>query len=342
MRYLSFFVITFMLSACGESELKNSKPNVTKEAINTDNFISGALTTAPVIVDCTLSGGTQTTCYRLTIAGAPADPETSPEGPYCPQNISSSKEEGGTWIDGKGTVYNVDGKFIENLSTLYKDKEWQMYDIKTGKVTIISGARGCEVAGDPRPIPGVNNFCLECPLEELDGGIKKTVFIPTNPVSTHKPTQIRGRENTGIALNGVLLGPPAPLDMILSSHTLGVFDQCGGHANPHEGYHYHAANGCSEVDIEKDDHSPMIGYALDGYAIYAKTDKSTIEAEGLDECGGETDQIRGYHYHASAPGKNQILGCYMGEKGYFEEESQSGQPRPEMNDNGLRDRPLDE
>lgn len=54
-----------------------------------------------------------------------------------------------------------------------------------------------------------------------------------------------------------------------------------------------------------------------GYAIYAKTEKSTVETTGLDECGGETDDVRGYHYHASARGKNQIFGCYMGEKGSF-------------------------
>ena len=295
-------------------------------AVDPSLFIEGAIVGDVETVDCTLSGGTKTTCYRITIAGAPADPDTSPEGPFCPPTIKSGAEEGGTWIDGKGTVYDVDGKFIENLATLYKDKEWQMYNVKTGKVTIITSARGCEVAGNPRPIPGFNNFCLECPLEEIGGGIHKTVLIPTTPVPAAKPTEIRGRSNTGVTLNGVLLGPPAPLAMILSSHSLGVFDDCGAHANPHEGYHYHAANGCSELGIQKDGHSPMIGYALDGYAIYAKKDKSTVEAIGLDECGGETDDVRGYHYHASAPGKNQIFGCYMGEKGSFEGEPEGGGP----------------
>ncbi|MEL0657841.1 hypothetical protein V6255_01715 [Psychromonas arctica] len=127
-------------------------------------------------------------------------------GLYCPPNIASNEDQGETWIDGKGTVYKVDGKFIANLSTLYKNKQWQMYDIKTGKVTIISGARGVEVAGDPPLIPGFNNFYLECSLDEINGGIKKTVFIPTKPVLTSKPTQIKGRDNTGIALNAVLLG----------------------------------------------------------------------------------------------------------------------------------------
>jgi len=116
-------------------------------------FIEGALIGDVKTVDCTLSGGTKTRCYQMTIAGAPADPETSPEGPYCPPTIKSTAEEGGTWIDGKGIIYDVDGPFIENLATLYKDDEWQMYDKETGKITVINGARGCEVAGNPRPIP---------------------------------------------------------------------------------------------------------------------------------------------------------------------------------------------
>ena len=286
-------------------------------SLDTSLFAEGAIIGDIETVDCTLSGGTETTCYQFTIAGAPADPETSPAGPFCPQNINATAKEGGSWLDGKGTFYDVDGKFIENLSTLYEDDQWQMHDPETGEITVITGAYGCEVAGDPRADPGYNNFCLECLLEDIDGGVERTVMIPTTPVPSEKPTRIRGRDNTGVALNGVLFGPPAPLDLILSSYTLGLFDDCGGHTNPHEGYHYHAANGCSELGIQPDGHTPMIGYALDGYAIYAKTDKNDIEAVGLDECGGETDDVRGYHYHASAPGKNEIFGCYMGEQGSF-------------------------
>lgn len=339
---LSFFAIACSDKAANDEVTSNKADSTTPaltastpakssktHAVDPSLFLEGALVGEVETVDCTLSGGTKASCYRMTIAGGPADPETSPEGPYCPPTITSGADEGGTWIDGKGTVYNVDGKFIENLATLYKDTEWQMYDVTTGKATIISGARGCEVAGDPRPIPGFNNFCLECPLEELDGGVQKTVLIPKIPVPAAKPTAVAGRSNLGIALNGVLLGPPAPLDMILASHSLGVFDDCGAHANPHEGYHYHAANGCSEVVKQDDGHSAMIGYALDGYPLYAKSDKTTIEAEGLDGCGGETDDVRGYHYHASAPGMNQIFSCFKGEKGSFEgEEEGAGGPPP--------------
>lgn len=328
-KLLPILAVSLLACACSEKTTSNESHLTTTAAVGSVDpslFAKGAIVGDVETVDCTLSGGSKTTCYRLTIAGAPADADTSPEGPSCPPSIESTAAEGGTWIDGEGTVYQVDGKFIENLATLYKDKEWQMYDLATGKVTIISGARGCKVAGDPRPIPGFNNFCLECRLEYIGGGIEKTVLIPATPVPATEATAIRGRDNVGIALNGVLLGPPAPLEMILSSHTLGVFDDCGGHANPHEGYHYHAANGCSEIGIQQDGHSPMIGYALDGYAIFAKTDKTSKATSGLDECGGETDEVRGYHYHASAPGNNQIFGCYMGERGSFEKQFEPAAP----------------
>ncbi|RBW46600.1 hypothetical protein DS885_07470 [Psychromonas sp. B3M02] len=336
-------ILTSLVAGCSEPD-SLIKDNATTDSSQEQQKASEQLINAPVdlslfadgaivgdveTVECTLSGGTETSCYRITIAGAPADPDSSPEGPYCPPTIESSAEEGGTWIDGEGTVYQVDGEFIKNLSTLYKDKKWQMYDINTGEVIVIDGAKGCEVAGDPRPIPGFNNFCLSCSLEDLEGGIQKTVLIPKVPVPLTEPNAINGRSNTGIALNGVLFGPPAPLDMILSSYTLGVLDDCGAHANPHEGYHYHSANGCSEIGIQEDGHSAMIGYALDGYAIYAKTDKGSIESDGLDACGGETDSIRGYHYHASAPGTNQIFGCFMGETGYFEGEEGRPERGPE-------------
>ena len=330
-KFLFALAIPFLVYACSEDRTPEKKVNTKKNNITAKQvgivdpslFLDGALIGSAETVGCTLSGGTQTTCYRLTIAGAPADKDTSPEGPYCPPHIDSTAEDGGTWIDGKGTLYEVDGKFIENLATLYNDTKWQMFDPETGEVIVIDGARGCEVAGDPRPPEGLNNFCLECPLEEMGGGINRTVLIPTTPVPATTATKIKGRENTGVALNGVLLGPPAPLEMILGSHTLGLFDDCGGHANPREGYHYHAANGCSEVGIQQDGHAAMIGYALDGYGIYAQSDKSNAHPSGLDECGGETDEVRGYHYHASAPGNNQFIGCFMGEKGSFEK-----QPKP--------------
>jgi len=213
---------------------------------HSEQFAEGALVNNATIEPCTLSGGTETTCYRLSIVGAPANADFK-DGPYCPPNIDSPASEGGLWIDGRGSVYNVDGEFIKNLSTLYNDDHWQMYDTETGDVTVIEGAEGCAVAGNPRNAPSHDNFCLECPLSEIGGGIEQTVLIPTHPEPLESPDRIGRRGNVGVALNGVLIGPPAPIKFILSTYTIGVFDACGGHTNPHEGYHYQAAVGCAEI-----------------------------------------------------------------------------------------------
>jgi len=69
---------------------------------------------------------------------------------------------------------------------------------------------------------------------------------------------------------------------------------------------------------QADGHAPMIGYAIDGFGIYALLDKNGKEPIGLDECGGHVDDIRGYHYHAGAPGGNQIIKCLHGVPGYIE------------------------
>ncbi len=330
-----------MLSGCSNDSTDSNTDSSTNSSTGEDTdstisavdvdptlFVDGALTEEFTTEDCTLSNGTETTCYRITIAGSPAD--NSAVGPYCPPSIDSTAEEGGTWIK-DNEIYDVDGDFIVGLSTFYNDESWKMYDGETRAVTIIDGAYGCEVAGNPENTTGTDNFCLECNLEFIDGGVERTMLIPVTPVFEGAADANFGNDNIGIALNGVLLGPPAPLELIVSSLTLGVFDDCGGHANPHEGYHYHAANGCSEIGGQSDGHSAMIGYALDGYGVFARLDEEGNEPTGLDQCGGVTDDIRGYHYHASVPGANQIIGCFMGAKGYDDngDEGGPGGPPPE-------------
>ena len=61
----------------------------------------------------------------------------------------------------------------------------------------------------------------------------------------------------------------------------------------------------------------MIGYAIDGFGIYALLDINNNKPSDLDECGGHTDNLRGYHYHAGAPGDNQIIKCLHGLAGYI-------------------------
>ncbi len=141
---------------------------------------------------------------------------------------------------------------------------------------------------------------------------------PLKPDGDRPPRDNRGKGGgrapsaRGLALNGVEFSAPAPTNNILSAYTLAPFDDAGGHINVHQGYHYHAATGVSYSVPQEDGHAPLIGYALDGHGIYAHLDANGKEAEGLDECRGQYDELRGYHYHADAAGSNNFINCLRG------------------------------
>lgn len=267
----------------------------------------------PKIVGCTLSGGTETTCLSITTVAAPTNHTT---GPFCPDTIKDTAEQGGTWIK-DGAVYDVDGQFIENLATFYDDDQWQMYDPATGEVTRVEGRQGCEVAGDPTSADRYENTCVECELQYMSSEVTQTYVIPLKPVvAKERSERIGPHSGIGLALNGVKFDAPAPLHLILGGHTLGPFDDCGGHINPHSGYHYHGVAGCSpEVASKVEGHAGIIGLAMDGFLIHSRLNSDGKEPDDLDACRGHDTDGVGYHYHVSGPGENQITGCFRSETG---------------------------
>ena len=224
----------------------------------------------PKIVGCKLSGGTESSCFSITTGPAPANHKT---GPYCPRNISDTADQAGTWFVNE-KLYDVDGKFIEQLAVIYDDDEWQMYDVSTGKVNLAAGQLGCDVAGDPNSAPDYKNYCVECEVKYLDPDAGQTYVIPLEPVmNTQAPSRIGPHTGIGLAFNGVKLDAPAPLDLILGSHSLGLFDACAGHVNPTTGYHYHGLVGCEPGKAAATaDHAPLVAVAMDGFNIYAKAE----------------------------------------------------------------------
>lgn len=304
-----------IVSACSSDDDVDSEADASEStavgvvslAVDPTAFVEGALAADPLVVDCTLNDGTETSCYEIVTVGVPAD---SAVGPFCPQSITSTTDDGGIWLDGSGTLYQADGDFIVNLPNIYNDSNWQLYDIATGEVNITDTQEACEAAARPDVDEQYQNHCVECSLDYVDGGVSATYLIPITPT----PADTIGNvANVGVSLNGVQLAGPAPVDAILSAYTIAAFDDCGGHVNPNDGYHYHAATGCTEAsDTQADGHASLLGYAMDGYGIYGMLDSGGNEAAGLDECRGHSDEIRGYHYHAASPGENMFIGCFTG------------------------------
>lgn len=269
-------------------------------------FFDGALAEEITTEACTLSEGATATCYRITVAGYPADGEI---GPFCPTTTSTPADDAGIWFDGEG-LYDLDGQFILDLAELYGDDGWMLYD-EEGNVDITETQAEFEGAAVPNVAEEFQNQCIEGKIEWLDGGepIPTTVLIPTEPVAATSTGH--GGNNLGVTLNGVEIAGSAPVQIILSAYTIAAFDNCGGHLNPFDGYHMHGATGCSELAV--DDHAAIFGYALDGYGIYSALDEAGQAPMDLDQCGGHTTDEIGYHYHASAAEENMVIGCFAGQ-----------------------------
>ncbi|MEM9489317.1 MAG: YHYH protein [Myxococcota bacterium] len=324
-----------LFSACSsdddsdDTDSGSEDDSTTQEVLEPSDFLSDALAAEMTVEPCTLSGGTETECYRITVVGAPVDHSV---GPFCPRNLSDTEQDVGIWLDGSGQVYDLTGEFIRGLDDLYGgtygDGAWLFYDEASGAVNYTATQEACEAAARPDVDEQYQNHCVECLPEYYTDLEEMTFLIPIQPVPAASTVEIEFRGKVGVTLNGVELDPPAPVTEILGARTIAAFDDCGGHVNPAGGYHYHAALGCSESVVQEDGHSGKFGYAMDGYAIYAQLDGEGVEPGDLDECRGHFDSVRGYHYHAASPGENMFLGCFRGETGSVDGEDEGGPMGP--------------
>jgi len=309
--YRVFFFFSLILISCGS---KQKSTNTTKKStvkvidVNVDFFIQknaiGEITKKMVDLN-----GVSTLCYEFTTNSQATEHQM---GPWCPRNITDTEAEGGIWFK-DGNVYNVDGHFLANLADFYKDDKWNLLrEDSSVKVTLTKEA--CEGAAKPNVEEQYQNHCVEC-LPEYFKHQTTTFTIPVKPIYLNETQKLR-RGALGVAFNGVKFDPPAPIHAILAAHTIAPLDDNGGHVNPHGGYHYHAATGSTKEIKQSDKHAPMIGYAIDGFGIFAHLNENKKTSADLDECGGHSDDTRGYHYHAGTAGDNQIIKCLHGEAGF--------------------------
>ena len=302
---------TLLLGSCSDSTDSGSGGSTSTATpaagLDTTLFLDGALAKEPTTEDCTLSGGAETTCYRITIAGYPTDHEI---GPFCPATITDGADKGGIWFDGSN-LYDISGQFIKDLATTYGDDGWKMYDDE-GNVLVTETQEEFEAAARPDVDPALQNHCIQGKVEWLENGepITTEVLIPTAPMAAEQAAT--SQAILGVTLDGVRIDASAPVEQILGAYTIAAFDDCGGHFNPAEGYHLHGAVGCSEVGDAVDGDTAQFGYALDGYPVHSPFEEGKAP-DDLDECNGHTTNAGGYHYHANPAAKNQVIACMIGQ-----------------------------
>jgi hypothetical protein len=154
---------------------------------------------------------------------------------------------------------------------------------------------------------------------------RQTFYIPLDPKVNAKHI-FTAKDNSnhalnmgpiGVAVNGVVFFNPFDAN---SQDATDLMDRCCGHPAPDGTYHYHKYPICvnSPWMDEGTDHSPLIGFAFDGFPVYGPYEKANVMAKditgetALNEFNMHFDADRGWHYHVT-PGKfPYIIGGYWG------------------------------
>jgi len=154
----------------------------------------------------------------------------------------------------------------------------------------------------------VQNFTFRFPLEPKMAD--KITRVPMGPIGT--------------ALNGVVFFNPFEMGGMnaVEGYSRVWLDSCCGHPAPGGVYHYHKYPTCVKSPFADDgkQHSPVIGFAFDGFPVYGPYEEADVMAKdlkansgnALDVCNGHKDDVRGYHYHVTPGRFPYILGGYAG------------------------------
>lgn len=153
-----------------------------------------------------------------------------------------------------------------------------------------------------------------------------TWYIPLDPKENPKHSAMDATNSNralpggaiGVAINGIILFNP--FDEHGYKDAVWRTDRCCGHPSPLQSYHYHKYPVCLNTPWADDGqgHSPLIGFAFDGFPIYGP-----YEAEGelakdsksnpLNDFNLHEDSARGPHYHVT-PGKYpHLIGGFWGD-----------------------------
>ena len=267
------------------------------------------------VINCTLSNGSSTTCYEIKFTSNPVE-----HGPYCPKTID---EIGGVGIyDGASNP-----GFQVMKRSLWEAMEADGYDIvdANGNITVVD-------PGDMSGPPPSGGACLEA---SPDDDLTLTFVLPMIPEVLSTPDVLGTVEHIGVSLEGIpLTGDPPSATQSMGGMPGGggaipSIDPCGGHIDPFGYYHLHFAPqdmaniyenlGITEVactNFEQDD-TALVGFAKDGYPIYASKEENGSLPADLDACNGHFGPTPHfpegvYHYHASSSDAPNVPPCLIG------------------------------
>jgi hypothetical protein len=310
-------LVVIGLSSCseddnGDTTLPSTEPST--HTFNASLMNNNNLLESVTLVNAALTDGTTAECYKLVFKSNPVE-----EGPYCPSTIN---DIGGIGIyDG-----NTNPGFQVMKAELWNAMEADGYDI--------IDANGNINTSDPGAGKASGSSCLEA---TPDNNLQLTFFIPAIPKMASSNDVIDIVEHFGVSKDGIPMTghPPSatqgPSGMGGTSTNAGIpsIDPCGGHQDPFGYYHLHfgaeemnnvlAANNMTDVSCVNftQSETAFIGFAKDGYPIYASKEQDGTLPTDLNECQGHFGVTADYpdgvdHYHVSNSSAPNLPECLKG------------------------------
>jgi YHYH protein len=219
------------------------------------------------------------------------------------------------WVDSKGTIYFLKKPFVKG------NKKWN------SNIKFDDGNPNIAITGNGLPNHSTGDFPIQSgstayQYDRNPNSISSqriSYAIPSNPKIASKPTCLP-MGAIGIALSGGVFFNALDADK-RDAVANEIFDACEGHPQQQGQYHYHHNSPCFDQGKEGE-HSPLLGYALDGFGLYGARGENgnVLTNNDLDKCHGHTsnaldrlgNSVNGYHYHIN----NEFpytLGCFKGE-----------------------------
>jgi hypothetical protein len=147
--------------------------------------------------------------------------------------------------------------------------------------------------------------------------------LPKNPTVNAEPSCVKSIFTGIVTQTGAAWHLDLAIDSdnnLLDPVSALPVDQCWGHPYATQ-YHYHGFSWkCFPNQGDAKDHSPLFGYAIDGFGVFGPRGEKgkLVSNDDLDECHGHTHAIEWdgetkvmYHYHVN----NQYpysIGCFRG------------------------------
>lgn len=180
-----------------------------------------------------------------------------------------------------------DPTFLRNAFAPYK--EWVQTDYDEQYFYVSSNG----IPQHPMMV-GIRSWQSQVPLPQPYSGNNRW-SIPLHPQWSDTPISTRNnffRGAIALAVNGV------PIFNALNNRgedalLAGELDNWGGHCGRADDYHYHIV----PAHLSKKAELPL-AFALDGFAIYGKTEPDGVAMQALDNCNGHLYRDNSYHYHA--------------------------------------------